>query len=131
MVEPRSTAAPDAIAIEQLTTLINNNDVRWDGTSFGLMPTVVSTAGQQLLASGAPAISHLIDSLDDESRFVVAHVLLTHLSGIEYQTIPWNGLNIELLDNGEVRFDTSQRFELQRRWQQWHRSSPHPRSLPK
>jgi hypothetical protein len=68
--------------------------------------------------------------LEDESRFVAAHVLLTLLSGVKYQTIPWNGLEVNLPPDGRARIDAGQRFELARRWRAWQEAAPHPRSLP-
>lgn len=122
--EPR-----DLPSIASLVDRLSNAGVRWDGTYFGLVPTIESDAARQLLASGALAIPQLVDALEDESRFVAAHVLLTMLSGVEHQTAPWNGLDVDLSADGEVRIDPRQRFELARRWRAWEGVRAHPRSL--
>jgi hypothetical protein len=109
---------------------LNNADIRWDGTPIGLVPTVVGDSARQLLASGSAAVPHLVSALEDESKFVTAHVLLTLLSAVEYQTMPWNGLVIELSAGGEARIDPRQRFELVRRWRAWQQATPRPRTLP-
>jgi hypothetical protein len=109
---------------------INNADIRWDGTLIGLVPTVVGDSARQLLASGDVAVPQLVMALEDESKFVTAHVLLTRLSAVEYQTAPWNGLASELAADGEARVDPRQRFELARRWRAWQQATPRPRSLP-
>jgi len=109
---------------------LNNADIRWDGTLVGLVPMIVSNAAYQVLASGDVVIPALMSALEDESKFVAAHVLLTLLSGVEYHTMPWNGLKIDLLPDGQAQFDADQRFELMRRWRTWQQATPHPRSLP-
>jgi hypothetical protein len=110
---------------------LDNTDVHWDGTLVGITPTIVGEAARQLLALGDVVIPELVAALHDESRFVVAHVLLTVVSGVQYHTEPWNGLRVDLSMDDEVVFDIGQRSELARRWGAWHQATPHPRSLPK
>lgn len=130
MTEHCPTEPRDLPDVDRLVDQISNADIRWNGTFYGLVPTIVSDAARQLLASGAVAIPQLICALEDDSRFVAVHVLLTMLSGVEYHTAPWNGLEIELSAEGEVRIDVRQRFELARRWRAWQQTIPHPRTLP-
>jgi len=131
MAERHSTEPPDPANIATLVAQLSNADIRWDGTFVGLVPKIVTGSARQLLAIGNDdAIPQLIRALEDESKFVAAHVLLTFLSALEYRTTPWNGLNVDLLPDGQARFDVQQRFELARRWRAWHQAMPHPRSLP-
>ena len=127
MTEHRPTEPRDAAEVARLVDQLSGADIRWNGTFYGLMPTIVSDAARQLLASGA--IPQLIGALEDESRFVAAHVLLTMLSGVEYPTTPWNGLEVKLSADGEVRIDPDQRFKLARYWRTWHGITPRPRSI--
>jgi hypothetical protein len=83
-----------------------------------------------LLALGDIVIPQLISALEDDSKFVAAHVLLTLLSAVEYHTTPWNGLEVDLLPDGKAQFDVRQRFELAQRWRAWQQATPRPRSLP-
>ena len=115
--------------IARMIDRLRNADIHWDGTFVGLVPTIVNDSARRLLASGDAAIPLLVDALQDESKFVAAHVLLTLLSGIEYHTTPWNGLAVEISPDGQARFDTRQRFELFRSWQDWQQTMPRPRSL--
>lgn len=130
MTEERSAQPGRSADVSRLVGRLDNADVRWNGTFYGPMPTVASNAGRRLLDAGAEAIPHLIGALGDASRFVAAHVLLTLLSGVEYPTAPWNGLEIELTENAEPRIDPGQRSGLARRWRSWQAQSPHPRALP-
>jgi hypothetical protein len=116
-------------SIPGLIERLNNADIRWDGTFIGLVPTIVSDPARQLVASGEIAIPHLVRALEDESKFVAAHVLLTLLSAVEYHTTPWNGLDVDLSTDSQARFDVRQRFELARRWRDWQQATPRPRSL--
>ena len=124
------TEQPDPAATARFVGQLSNADIRWDGTLVGLVPTIVSDAGRQLLDIGNDAIPQLLSVLEDESKFVAAHVLLTLLSDIEYHTEPWNGLAIELSADGKAHIDVRQRFELARRWRAWQQTTPRPRSLP-
>ncbi len=116
-------------AISDLVDRLGNGDVGWTGTFDGFLPTIVGDAARQLLAIGDVAVPYLIGALDDESKFVAAHVLLTTLAGVEHHTAPWNGLEIELLPDNEVRIDPRQRLELARRWRAWQATTPRRRTL--
>jgi hypothetical protein len=129
MTERRETEPENPADVVRLVDQLGNADIHWNGTFYGLMPSVVGDAARQLLNSDAVAIARLVDALEDESKFVAAHVLLTMLSGVEYHTAPWNGLEIELSAEDEVRIDPRQRFELARRWRAWQGVTPRPRSL--
>jgi hypothetical protein len=130
MTEPNSTGYPSSTDIARMIEQLNNAHIRWDGTLIGLVPTIVSDSARQVLASGDVVIPQLVTALDDKSKFVAAHVLLTLLSGVEYRASPWNGLAIDLSADGEVRVDPRQRFELARRWRAWEQATPRLRSLP-
>jgi hypothetical protein len=130
MTEHRPTEPSDPATIARLVDQLSNADIRWDGTYAGLVPTILSDAGRQLLEIGDDAIPQLLSALEDENKFVAAHVLLTLLSGIEYHTQPWNGLAIELAADGNAHVDARQRFDLARRWRAWQQTTPRPRSLP-
>jgi len=130
MTEIDFSQPQDPATIAPMVEHLNNSDIHWDGTLVGLVPTIISDSARQLLAAGDVAIPQLVGALEDESKFVAAHVLLTQLSAVEYHTSPWNGLRIDLLPDGRARFDVHQRFELARRWRAWQQATPRPRSLP-
>ncbi len=125
-----SQGPDNSAGIQQLIVDIGNSDIRWDGSLIGLLPTVVGDSARQLLTLGTAAIPPLISALNDDSKFVVAHVLLTLISGVEYQLTPWNRLEVDLLSNGQAKVDATNRFELARRWTEWQQITPHPPSLP-
>jgi hypothetical protein len=130
MSEHRPPENPGAADGAHSVDCLSNDDIHWDGTAIGLVPTLAGDKARQCLAIGNDVIPLLIGALGDETRFVAAHVLLTLLSGVEHQTVPWNGLNVELFPNGGLRIDPRQRFELARRWREWEQTKPPPRSLP-
>jgi hypothetical protein len=130
MTENRSPESSDTATVDLLVNQLNNCDIHWDGTFIGLVPTIVSDKARELLDLGDFTIPWLVRALEDESKFVAAHVLLTLLSGVEYHTTPWNGLKVDILPDGQAQFDVGQRFELARRWRAWQHTTPHPRSLP-
>jgi hypothetical protein len=129
MTEPHSSEAPNSAVVARLVERLGNGDINWDGTLDGYIPRIVGDAAQQLLATGVHAIPQLVGALDDEHKFIAAHVLLTMLSGVEYVAAPWNGLKIELSADNKARIDPNQRFELARHWRTWQNVTPSPRTL--
>ncbi|BAM02131.1 MULTISPECIES: hypothetical protein [Caldilinea] len=110
--------------------LPDNSAIRWDATRFGLLPLLSETA-EELEQAGEALIPTLLDALLEPQHFVVAHVLLTRITGIRYETFPtWNGLSIELRADGEVHIDAEQRHELYRRWQSYFQTKPETNRLP-
>jgi hypothetical protein len=129
---PSDTAAQpyDAARVARLIGQLSNSDIEWDGSIVGLLPRVIGDAARQLAQAGELAIPALVEAVDDDSMFVAIHVLLTLLSGVEYPTIPWNGLEVELVPAQAPRIDPAQRGVLSSRWRAWLASTPRPRALP-
>jgi len=129
MTDANSSGSLNVSQISRVIRDLKNSDVKWDGTLLGLTPTIVSAPARQLLDSGDAAVPELIHALEDESRFAIAHVLLTFLTHVQYRTTPWNGLRVELSPDNQAHIDAGQRFELARRWRAWQQADPHPQSL--
>ncbi len=84
----------------------------------------------RVIELGEQVMPHLLPILSEPDKFVIAHVLLTQLSGIEYQTFPkWNGLNVDIAPDGTATIDPNQRHELYRQWEKWLRTKPRPNIL--
>ncbi len=129
MNDNNSTRSSEYVDVKDRIGCLNNLDIRWDGTIYGVSPIIVSESARQLLKLGDVAIPGLLEALEEESKFVAAHVLLTLITAIEYHTTPWNGLTIELLPDGQTRFDALERFELARRWRDWFQCMPRTKML--
>lgn len=100
-------------------TIPTNDAVRWNGTRYGLTPTL-SDHAEQLVKGGEISTPQLMDALADPSRFVTAHVILTRIAGAPYDAFPaWNGLEVILEANGAVRIDPEQRHKLVQQWKPW------------
>lgn len=112
---------------DHLTTI----RVEWEGREEGLTPIFVEGNPEAILELKEKAIRDLIDALSDKHLFVSAHVLLTQISGIEYQAFPtWNGLKVEMASDGTVTINPDQRYESARRWERWYQTEPRPKELP-
>lgn len=110
--------------------LPDNNAVQWDATRFGLLP-ILSESAEELVQAGEVFIPALLDALLDPQRFVVAHVVLTRITGVRYETFPtWNGLGVELRADGTVNIDAEQRHLLHRRWRSYFQMKPQIDKLP-
>ncbi len=110
---------------------VANTEVRWEGTDVGLMPELVTGQSEAISSLNEGAIPDLIEALSDRELFVVAHVLLTRVSGVEYTAFPaWNHLAVEIGADGSVTIDPEQRHRLAAAWRQWCKSNPRPRRLP-
>jgi hypothetical protein len=114
--------------LDSLLTL----NINWEATEAGFEPVFTGGDPVTVTGLGEDAIPTLIAALDDETLFVRAHVLLTHLSGVEYAEFPtWNGLVIEMAPNGDVTIDSAQRPGLAARWRRWYELDPRPTALPR
>jgi hypothetical protein len=114
----------------ELSDIPNNVAVRWDGTRFGYLPTL-SEEAESIVKEGQAVVPILLDAIADPHRFVTAHVLLTKLTGVQYDTFPsWNGLEVNLQANGAVSINPDQRHGLARRWELYFHTEPRPNMLP-
>ncbi|HMG71998.1 MAG TPA: hypothetical protein VK582_00740 [Pyrinomonadaceae bacterium] len=106
-----------------------NADVTWDANYDGFVPRI-SERATAAFRDDEETISTLLAWLSDPDRFVVAHVGLTQIAGLEYSPFPtWNGLSIQKESDGRVNINSEQRHTLAKRWQSWHAASPRPRVL--
>jgi hypothetical protein len=107
----------------------NNSAVHWDGTRFGLVPTL-STEAETIVAAGQSAVPALLDALTDPNSFVTAHVLLTRITRVQHETFPsWNGLKVDLRATNEVEIDPEQRHRLADQWKRYFQTTPRPTTL--
>jgi hypothetical protein len=115
---PATTAKSNAM---ELVTQIKNTDVHWDGTYLGLRPNLGGVSKELRTRLTADLIPALVDALKDKKRFVAAHVLLTEFSGVQFEADAgtWNGLQVELLPNGQAVIPDSQQASLVRQWNDW------------
>lgn len=72
----------------------------------------------KVLEIGPAARPHLLEALDDPEKFVVAHVLLTLISGQQFRVSgeEWNHLRVELNHDGTVSIDPRQQHEIVTLW---------------
>jgi hypothetical protein len=104
-----------------------NDAVKWQGNRFGLSPELADEAAR-LLTRGESILPSLLESLSDPRRFVTAHVLLTRITELPYETFPtWNGLQVTIEANGDVTIDSTQRERLLAQWRRHFQDRPHPR----
>lgn len=114
----------------ELSDIPDNDAVQWAGTRFGLFPTLSENA-ERMIKEGQAAVPVLLDALIISHLFVTAHVLLTKITDVRYETFPsWNGLEVDIRAPGDVIIDAGQRHRLAKRWQLYCRSEPKPESLP-
>jgi len=103
-----------------------NDAVRWQGTRFGLIAEL-SDEARGLLTRGESILQLLLEGLSDPRRFVTAHVVLTRITGVPYETFPaWNGLEVTVEANGDVTIDSSQREQLELQWRRYFQDRPRP-----
>ncbi|HEY0063817.1 MAG TPA: hypothetical protein VGC21_16995 [Telluria sp.] len=105
--------------------------ITWTDSLLGWVPLLSCRRNDFPGALDNAAIPELIQALGDEKHFVTAHVLLTQLSGVRFESTPaWNGLAVQTDGAGAVTIDPAQRAALKQRWQRWFIASPRPATLP-
>jgi hypothetical protein len=107
---------------ETLVQLLSNDDIRWDGTAIGLLPEVTGDSAKELLESGGEIVPQLMKALEDPSKFIAAHVLLTLITKVQYSSLPWNGLALDISADNKVSVDPDSRAAILRQWQDWCRT---------
>jgi len=97
-----------------LVAQIHNDHIDWNGHIGGLYVSGMGEVERSVQAAGSPCRPFLVEALDDDSRFVAAHVLLTHIqkkpwpvSGAE-----WNHLRIQLYTDGRVEVPNGQKERI-------------------
>lgn len=107
----------DAVA---LVGLLTNDDITWDGNIFGLHPTLKGSTAKRLLGLGRQASPSLRKALSDPTRFVAAHVLLTHIEKKEYQVSAyhWNNLEVDLHADGTTDLHPEQIEKIKAMWKE-------------
>lgn len=100
------------------TERMSNDDLRWDGTAFGLQPRIANPATAQIVNDDAVADDDLRARLRDPQRFAIAHVILTMRSRkIEsFDANQWNDLHVMLDASGTARYEPADMPTLVRRW---------------
>lgn len=117
--------------MSQLIECISNADVVWEADFAGLAPTVTGGEARRILEADESPIADLLPALSDPEKFVAAHVLLTRLTRVDYESFPtWNGLAVDIAADGTATIPSGQCHTLARRWHRWHQTTPRPNQLP-
>lgn len=101
--------------------MIRNDHIVWDGNPIGLAVVGMTDIERHILCEGSAARPFLIAALSDESRFAVAHVLLTQIQGGSLQSgsaAEWNRLKVDLHADGRVEIPVEQQTAIQAIWTQ-------------
>lgn len=95
----------------------SNEDVNWDGSSFGLLPSLSEKA--LAFRNNYPEAGNdlMMSYLKEEDRFVFAHVILSfnhdEISMIDGK---WNNLSVQLNADGSVVYNIEEMTAIQNYW---------------
>jgi hypothetical protein len=109
---------------EWITALqsLSNDDIKWDGDYIGLIPTVDGSHSRKLLEIKSDSIDRaLIKDLDEDKKYVAAHVLLTlrHKISFARDERQWNGLHVTLDSTGKASYLAQDKKILFQAWSEW------------
>jgi len=101
-----------------LTARISNDEVRWDGNYVMLWPELSGYSEEIHATCSKDCIPDLVEALEDQDRYVAAHVLLTIFNGGEYElsAAAWNGLKVQLTADGKTVIPGGQQAALIKQW---------------
>lgn len=108
--------------VEEKEFNLDNTHVKWSGDTFGLSATLSEEANLFLQSVDNKAQKMLLEALNDEQRFVVAHVILTLSQLKEFQVdgSSWNKLEVKLYSPGpnlvKIDIDSAQIENLREFW---------------
>ena len=72
--------------VDSLIMLLNNSDIIEDGNYFSPTTMIVSVPASMLIKIGKPACLKLIEVLDDSTKGILAHYVLTSILALPVQT---------------------------------------------
>lgn len=100
------------------TGLLDNSDLKVDGTGVGLLVRIDSPAAKRLRLCGPRANACLLAALRDPNRFAAAHVLLTDMNAqvVQSDAAYWNSMRITLYSDGTADFHPEQAEKLAKHW---------------
>jgi hypothetical protein len=103
-----------------LVAQIRNDHIHWDGNIAGLYVSSMGEAERNIAARGSACRPFLVEALDDDSRFVAAHVLLTHIQKKPWSVsgAEWNHLRVELFADGRVEIPNGEKEKIKKLWTQ-------------
>ena len=81
-----------------LVAQVRNEQVHWSGQFIGLVPILEGVLPRLIFLRGRACVPHLVRALDDDSRYIAAHVYLTYLSREPraMSAADFNGLRVDL-----------------------------------
>jgi len=106
---------------ETLVAQIRNDHIQWDAAGTGGIGAMnMGEPERRLVALGSRCRRSLIAALDDSSRFVAAHVILTTIAGRHFPGSPsasthWNHLQVTLYAD-HVDIPVAQKDKIKRLW---------------
>jgi hypothetical protein len=112
-----SASAADETHVREAVAQIKNSDVNFQGEYIGIAEHI-SGASEEVRKIGVRAVPFLYEALKDPSRYVAAHVLLTHivLKKRELSAKDWNHLVIDSFGPASDRTVKDQRVAVERFW---------------
>ena len=95
--EGNTSTLMESASVTQLT----NEDVTWKGTWVGLKP-VLSQRAENVLETGTNAVPDLLQAIQDNNQYAVAHVLLTKIlfARFSFSEAHWNQLPVQIPSYG-------------------------------
>lgn len=104
--------------------LLAGGRVSWHGTDLGLVPQLPDGDERLVDELGEGDTDALLNALDSDETFVIAHVLMTRLTGVTHETAPsWNGLVVDIGPDGTTHIDPMQRPAIVDAWRRWRATS--------
>jgi hypothetical protein len=112
-----SVSGAEDSRVREAVAQIKNVDVDFQGAYPGIVERI-SGASEEVRKIGARALPFLYEALKDPSRYVAAHVLLTHivLKKWALSSKDWNHLVIDSFGPASDRRVKDQRVALDRFW---------------
>jgi hypothetical protein len=112
-----SVSGAEDSRVREAVARIQNSDVDFQGEYPGIVERI-SGASEEVRKIGVGAVPFLYEALKDPSRYVAAHVLLTHivLKKWAVSSKDWNYLVIDSFGPASDRTVKDQRVALDRFW---------------
>lgn len=120
----------EAQAAEHPRSTINNRQVKWTLSTFGLGWMLTGASKKQAMTVTAADTKRLVKDLDDTECFVVAHILLIQIHGLEEKDLPnlkddmpddniefISGMRIDFTNQDAPIYNSKDRHMLKKYWE--------------
>lgn len=116
----KQTGAQNVEAIDEYISRISNSNLSWKASTYYIYPEIHIRSTLDIYKNISESVRLLQQCLTNESKYAIAHVLLTDMLGSFEPSNPittWNGLEVVLNADGTVIYPETAKSKIVVLWE--------------